>query len=105
MNDDVDRALARIRRGTSPHKLEGQTLDFKAQAASTKESLSTLTLEDAQRFTKEHPILGTLFSSPLEHELKLPWVIESIMVKVAGSAKVQRLDSQSYWLYEFSGVS
>jgi hypothetical protein len=40
-----------------------------------------------------------------EEELHLPGVIESIMRKVAGAATVQRLDSQSYWLYDFSGAS
>jgi hypothetical protein len=40
-----------------------------------------------------------------EEELELPWTIESIMRKVAGAATVRRLDSQSYWLYEFSGAS
>jgi hypothetical protein len=40
-----------------------------------------------------------------EERLKLPWTIESIMATVAGSASAERLDSQSYWLYEFPGAS
>jgi hypothetical protein len=40
-----------------------------------------------------------------EEELRLPWAIESIMVKVAGAARVRRLDNQSYWLYEFPAAS
>ena len=40
-----------------------------------------------------------------EEELRLPWAIESIMVKVAGAAQVRRLDNQSYWLYEFPAAS
>lgn len=40
-----------------------------------------------------------------EEELDLPRVIESIMNKVAGAATARRLDSQSYWLYEFPGAS
>jgi hypothetical protein len=40
-----------------------------------------------------------------EEKLKLPSAIESIMTGVAGAASVRRLDSQSYWLYDFSGAS
>jgi hypothetical protein len=40
-----------------------------------------------------------------EGELRLPWLIESIMVKLAGAARVSRLDTQSYWLYEFPAAS
>jgi hypothetical protein len=40
-----------------------------------------------------------------EVELKLPWVVEGILGKVAGAATMRRLDSQSYWLYEFSAAS
>jgi hypothetical protein len=40
-----------------------------------------------------------------EEELRLPWVVEGILSKVAGAAKVRRLDSQTYWLYEFSEAS
>jgi hypothetical protein len=40
-----------------------------------------------------------------EEERKLPWAIESIMQTVAGAATVHRLDSQTYWLYDFSGAN
>jgi hypothetical protein len=40
-----------------------------------------------------------------EEERKLPWVVEGILSKVAGAARAHRLDSQSFWLYEFSEAS
>jgi hypothetical protein len=40
-----------------------------------------------------------------EAELGLPWAIESILRPIAGAATATRLDSQSYWLYEFPAVS
>ncbi len=40
-----------------------------------------------------------------EAELGLPWTIESILKPIAGDATATRLDSQSYWLYEFPAVS
>ena len=40
-----------------------------------------------------------------EAELGLPWAIESILTPIAGGAFATRLDSQSYWLYEFPAVS
>lgn len=42
MDDELDRALARIRQGTSPHKLESATLDFKAESRSLKETFANL---------------------------------------------------------------
>ena len=36
-----------------------------------------------------------------EAELGLPWSIEAILKPIAGDAVATRLDSQSYWLYEF----
>lgn len=40
-----------------------------------------------------------------EKELKLPWAVEGILTKIAGGAQATRVDSQSYWLYEFSAAS
>ena len=40
-----------------------------------------------------------------EAELGLPWTIESILKPIAGDATATRLDSQSYWLYEFPAAS
>lgn len=40
-----------------------------------------------------------------EAELGLPWAIESILKPIAGDATATRLDSQSYWLYEFPAAS
>jgi hypothetical protein len=40
-----------------------------------------------------------------ERELRLPWFIESIMVKIAGAAQASLLDTQSYWLYEFPAAT
>ncbi len=40
-----------------------------------------------------------------EDELGLPRTIESILKPIAGAATATRLDSQSYWLYEFPAAS
>jgi hypothetical protein len=40
-----------------------------------------------------------------EEKLQLPWVIEKIMERIAGGARADRLDNQSYWLYEFPVAS
>jgi hypothetical protein len=40
-----------------------------------------------------------------ETQLKLPWAVEGILTQIGGSAHATRVDSQSYWLYEFSAAS
>jgi hypothetical protein len=40
-----------------------------------------------------------------ETTLRLPWAVEGILTRISGSARATRVDSQSYWLYEFSGAS
>ena len=40
-----------------------------------------------------------------EAELGLPWTIESILKPIAGDATARKLDTQSYWLYEFPAAS
>ena len=41
-----------------------------------------------------------------ERERNLPWAVESILSTIAGGqAKATRVDSQSYWLYEFPVAS
>lgn len=40
-----------------------------------------------------------------EDEHDLPWAIESILKPIAGDATATRLDTQSYWLYEFPAAS
>jgi hypothetical protein len=65
-------------------------------------------LQEAMYARQVGPVAGVCvldISTWNEQERRLPWTIESIMTKVAGAASVRRLDSQSYWLYEFSGAS
>ena len=40
-----------------------------------------------------------------EERLKLPWAVEGILTQITGGAQATRVDSQSYWLYEFSAAS
>ena len=52
-----------------------------------------------------HPAVDVFICTYNEEERKLPWVVEGILSKVAGAARAHRLDSQSFWLYEFSEAS
>ena len=40
-----------------------------------------------------------------ERELRLPWAVEGILTQITGGAQATRVDSQSYWLYEFPAAS
>ena len=40
-----------------------------------------------------------------ETERKLPWVVENILGGIAGTCVATRLDSQSFWMYEFPAAS
>jgi hypothetical protein len=40
-----------------------------------------------------------------EDQLRLPWAVEGILTQIGGAARATRVDSQSYWLYEFSAAS
>lgn len=40
-----------------------------------------------------------------ESNLRLPWAVEGILTQIGGAATATRVDSQSYWLYEFSAAS
>lgn len=66
--------------------------------------------QSLDRYTKEHPIIGMLFGSPVRHELKLPsqdQAYEALHAKVAHNLKAVRQESSiaAWWSWFFLSFS